>query len=193
MPLDQIVAENGDFRKLVIGCRASGTALPYPDAWFSCYVSNLVLQLIASPESQIREAYRVLKPGSVAAFTVWGRKPNSWLFTVRDEAERRLRERGVQFEAGPANGALSNFEFGANIDQFVGVFREAGFAQVKHWFQMQNFRIRNGDEYLAFFPNLRNLDEQLRNEIKAVYDELSGAGTTDLKVFEAMIILAYKD
>ena len=43
VPLDQIVEENAGFRKLVIGCRASGSALPFPDAWFSCYVANLVL------------------------------------------------------------------------------------------------------------------------------------------------------
>lgn len=75
----------------------------------------------------------------------------------------------------------------------VGVFREAGFNQVKHWFQMQNFRIRNGDEYLQFFPQFKNLGQEVRDEIKSVYDEISGANTTDLKVFEAMIILAYKD
>jgi len=49
--LDAIVAEQGTFRKLVYGCRASGSALPFPDAWFSCYVSNLVLQLIDSAEN----------------------------------------------------------------------------------------------------------------------------------------------
>ena len=41
--LDAIVADQGQFRKLVYGCRASGSALPFPDAWFDCYVSNLVL------------------------------------------------------------------------------------------------------------------------------------------------------
>ena len=41
--LDAIVAGQGQFRKLVYGCRASGSALPFPDAWFDCYVSNLVL------------------------------------------------------------------------------------------------------------------------------------------------------
>lgn len=41
--LDAIVAAQGQFRKLVYGCRASGSALPFPDAWFDCYVSNLVL------------------------------------------------------------------------------------------------------------------------------------------------------
>mmetsp|Transcript_22 Transcript_22/g.26 ORF Transcript_22/g.26 Transcript_22/m.26 type:complete len:91 (-) Transcript_22:381-653(-) len=87
-----MVQAQGEFRKLVIGCRASGSALPFPDGWFTCYVSNLVLQLIDSSTNMIREAYRVLKPGSVAAFTVWGRRENSLIFTCHDLAEKRLRE-----------------------------------------------------------------------------------------------------
>ena len=74
------------------GCRASGSALPFPDQWFTSYVSNLVLQLIDDSHAMIREAYRVLKPGSIAAFTVWGRRENSLLFTTRGTAEKRLRE-----------------------------------------------------------------------------------------------------
>ena len=91
--LDAIVAQHGDgFRKLVYGCRASATSLPFLDGWFTCYVSNLVLQLVDSKESQIREAYRVLKPGSIAAFTVWGRKENGLVMTLQAETERRKRE-----------------------------------------------------------------------------------------------------
>ena len=87
-----MVAAQGEFRKLVIGCRASGSALPFPDEWFTSYVSNLVLQLVDNSANMIREAYRVLKPGSIAAFTVWGRRERSLVFTCREYAEKRLRE-----------------------------------------------------------------------------------------------------
>ena len=89
--LDEIVEQQGEFRKLVCGYRASGSALPFPDAWFTSYIANQVLMLIDDPTSTIKEAYRVLKPGSVAAFTVWGRRQNSLQFTTREIAERRLR------------------------------------------------------------------------------------------------------
>ena len=82
----------GEFRKLVIGCRASGSALPFPDAWFTCYVSNLVLNIVDNSVNMIREAYRVLKPGSIAAFTVLGRRENCLFFTMKDFAEKRLSE-----------------------------------------------------------------------------------------------------
>jgi ubiquinone/menaquinone biosynthesis C-methylase UbiE len=88
------IAEKGDFRKMVIGCRASGTALPFKDGIFDAYVSNLVLMLIHDPAAQIREAYRVLKPGSRACFSVWGRRENSLNFTLEAMARKSLEEQG---------------------------------------------------------------------------------------------------
>ena len=72
-----MVAAQGDYRKLVLGCQASGSALPFPDAWFTSYVSHFVIMLVEDSVNMIKEAYRVLKPGGTAAFTVWGRLENS--------------------------------------------------------------------------------------------------------------------
>lgn len=49
--LDAMVEAQGNFKKLVYGCKASGSDLPFPDNWFDCYVSNLVLMLIDDAES----------------------------------------------------------------------------------------------------------------------------------------------
>jgi len=82
--IDKIVKANAGCRKFVYGCVASGTGLPFPDAYFNCYVSSLVLQLISDPVKQIHEAYRVLKAGSGrACFTVWGERDRSLIFTLR--------------------------------------------------------------------------------------------------------------
>lgn len=124
------MAEQGDFRKLVYGCQASGTALPFPDCWFDSYVSNLVLQLIDSPENQIREAFRVLKPGSIAAFTVWGRRENSLIFTASEITEQRMQgDNASQPNSAAYEGTVSNFNLGRDFEsKWAGVFREAGFA-----------------------------------------------------------------
>ena len=58
--LDDIVQEQGNFSKLVLGCRASGSALPYPDAWFTSYIANLVLMIVDDSHAMIKESYRVL-------------------------------------------------------------------------------------------------------------------------------------
>ena len=84
--MNTLVSSKGNFKKAVFGFRASGSALPYPDKWFNAYVSNLCLMLIDDPCKQINEAYRVLKPGSKACFTVWGRRENTLLFTTAGQA-----------------------------------------------------------------------------------------------------------
>jgi ubiquinone/menaquinone biosynthesis C-methylase UbiE len=60
--------------------------LPWDDGIFDCYVSNYVLHEVENPMSQILEAYRVLKTGGVAAFSVWGTRENSNSMTVVENA-----------------------------------------------------------------------------------------------------------
>ena len=49
--IDAEVAKSGnDYRKMVLGYNASGTALPFSDGVFDAYVSPLVLQLIYDPK-----------------------------------------------------------------------------------------------------------------------------------------------
>ena len=88
-----MVTEKGEFRKAVFGFRASGSDLPYPDQWFDAYVSNLCLMLIDDPNKQITEAYRVLKPGSKACFTVWGRREQTLLFNLIGLAKKSLKKK----------------------------------------------------------------------------------------------------
>ena len=75
----------------------------------------------------------MLKPGSIACFTVWGRRSQSLMFTAKDEAQRRDREGADPatpevFEDPPREeGTHSNFDVGRDINQWLEVFREAGF------------------------------------------------------------------
>lgn len=61
---------------------ANNEKLPYPDEFFDCYISNLSLMIVDNHHNQLLEAYRVLQPGGVAGFTVWGRKENTLFFTI---------------------------------------------------------------------------------------------------------------
>ena len=45
--------------------------------------------IVANPTNQILEAYRVLKPGSMACFTIWGSKEKCLQFSLTEELFER--------------------------------------------------------------------------------------------------------
>ena len=51
---------------------AVNEALPYADGIADRYVSSMALHLVEFPEKMLAEAFRVLKPGSIAAFSIFG-------------------------------------------------------------------------------------------------------------------------
>ena len=61
---------------------ANNEVLPFADQTFNAYIANLSIHLVNHPKRQIYEAYRVLKPGSAACFTIWGKKDECLLFTL---------------------------------------------------------------------------------------------------------------
>lgn len=42
------------------------------------------MHIVSNPVNQVKEAYRVLKKGSVAVFTVWGSREESLFFSLGD-------------------------------------------------------------------------------------------------------------
>lgn len=73
-------------KKSVFSCMADNMRLPFDNESFDCYISNLSLMIVPNHSKQIQECYRVLKPGSYACFTVWGRPENTINFTVQGKA-----------------------------------------------------------------------------------------------------------
>jgi len=147
--IDAKVAEKGEFKKLALGYRASGSDLPFKDGVFDSYVSPLVLMLIDDPKKQITEAFRVLKSGSRACFTVWGRRENSVSFWIKQRAMENLVAKGEleasKVQVDPVN---SNFELGENIQEYKEFMLSTGFSQVKYWYQPMNVLYRNGKDFV---------------------------------------------
>eukprot|EP00026_Physarum_polycephalum_P022444 Phypoly_transcript_26524.p1 GENE.Phypoly_transcript_26524~~Phypoly_transcript_26524.p1 ORF type:complete len:162 (+),score=33.00 Phypoly_transcript_26524:66-488(+) len=61
--------------------------LTFADESFDRYYASLGLHLVNDASQMLREACRVLKPGGIAAFSVWGRRGNSPQITILPEQQ----------------------------------------------------------------------------------------------------------
>ena len=66
----EIVREKGYPNVEVV--EAVNEALPYPDACADRYVANMSLHLVEFPDRMLAEAFRILKSGGIAAFSIVG-------------------------------------------------------------------------------------------------------------------------
>jgi len=61
---------------------ADAQSLSFPDHSFDRYIANLSLMLVPDANVTLRECFRVLKPGGVAAFSIWGDESKSPMMTI---------------------------------------------------------------------------------------------------------------
>ncbi|KAM9956946.1 hypothetical protein ACTFIR_003681 [Dictyostelium discoideum] len=117
--------------------------LPFPDNSFDRYFSNYCLHLVTSPETMLKEAYRVLEVGGIAAFSVWGRPENSNQFTIVKK---------IADEIGIEMGGASRSPFHLNDkNKLRQMALDAGFSRVLAGHTFVNSTIQNGEEYSEVF------------------------------------------
>jgi ubiquinone/menaquinone biosynthesis C-methylase UbiE len=161
-PADSTLKWNGDRPqgRHVFGCRADNQRLPFPDQYFSAYVSNLSMMIVGDYRQQISEAFRVLKPGSRACFSVWGRQENCLQFQITSMACERL---GRPAPEGPPR---TNFHLNEKKEEVCAEFLKAGFKDLKMWYQPSNWLYRNGEEFVKAFlaprPDTKEEDSDLK-------------------------------
>ena len=98
-------------------------SLPYDDATFDLAVSSFVLQLVPSRAAALREAQRVLQPGSTFAWVAWMRGGGRFAGDVI--ADEVLDAAGFDPpEPGARNGDL------ASVEAAAAAMRRAGFQNV---------------------------------------------------------------
>jgi SAM-dependent methyltransferase len=97
--------------------RGDAATLPFRDRSFDRVVSNLGLLHFPDPETAIVEAARVVKPGGVVAFSVWG--PDATALTVIPQALR------AQGPVAPSLNAPGFFRYG-EPGAFEATMRSAG-------------------------------------------------------------------
>jgi len=115
---------------------ANAEALQFEDASFDRYLANLNVMLVPDPDRALDEATRVLQPGGLAAWSVWGRPEHSLMFTIPPQAAERV---GIQLPEVPR----SNFHMG-DRDAFRERVRERGFDRVLAWYSPLTLDLRSG-------------------------------------------------
>jgi len=90
---------------------------------FDRYCSNMALQIVPDPDAMLREAARVLGPGGIAGFTVWGLSDieHSPMFSI---LPRSLEELGIKSPSPPQR---DNFHLGQDDRKLRERVRSAGF------------------------------------------------------------------
>eukprot|EP00347_Sterkiella_histriomuscorum_P016064 403354621 len=133
------------------------------------YLANLSLMLVDDPLKQIKECYRVLKPRGQAGFTVWGRKCNSPVFNIFEEAlnqvlfpENSTKPASMSQEKHQMIHLFTKeFEFGHSIDKIEQLFLEGGFTDIQMWYQTQNYVFEDSDDYWNFISKLQRQKEYI--------------------------------
>lgn len=148
---------------------ADAERLPFEDASFDRYIANLCLMLVPDAEKAFKEARRVLKPGSTAVFSVWGRKEHSPFMTVLAEAAAELNIQLTPTEE------RSNFHLG-ELNHLKQQALNAGFKRPIAWYQPVSFDIRSGEEFvrkqLTLWPIVQQLKSVSEDNQKAIWERV---------------------
>lgn len=105
-----------------------GTAyeIPQPDASFDCVLCTAVLEHLEEPESALKEAYRILKPGGFGLYTIpmfWHlhEEPRDFFRYTKHGITHLIRKAGFELvEIQPLSGFIMTFasEFSYFIQRF---------------------------------------------------------------------------
>ena len=201
--LQAIISAQSPFRKLVYACQANNELLPFESETFGGYLASLSVHIVANPVNQVKEAYRVLKKGSRAVFTVWGTRPESLFFSLGDMVLEKYLSKEQYSEHMKIKTLFHIYD--DKGEKFKNDLLSVGFTDIKILEAAQHLMIRTGADYIAqnsgrlkgLIGNFGITDEQtvasFLQDCEKLYDELSGKDTADLKTFGIAVFLAFKD
>ena len=118
---------------------ASNDSLPYNDGICDRYISNLTLHLVEDAPSMLREAFRLLKPGGIAIFSVWGKEDEHNIFKIQGRA---LSNAGISKPPGRTPFYLNN------DSELLHLLVDAGFRQVRSFYTAIGDSSQNADEFV---------------------------------------------
>ena len=173
--------------------QVNAESIPNEDSSADRFIANLIIQLTTFPEKVVAEAFRVLKPGGIAAFSVWGHRIPHNYFDILSDAAREL---GL-----PAGNERSLFHLNDPV-KLTKMIKDAGFEKSLYFFYSAPMVPQTVDEayiemrenplFAGFFNNF-NIEQQ-----QALKEKMLEGIVQRLEVeeqaftVEALVIIAYK-
>ena len=87
----------------------------------------------------------------------------------------------------------AGFKLSADLEATRAMFVDAGFNEVKMWFQPANWHFRSGDDLVVKYLSVKGgpcKDPAVVEEAVRIYDEKY---RDEMNIMETLIILAFKD
>jgi SAM-dependent methyltransferase len=119
------------------------TCLDIPDCSYDRYVCNMTIHYAPDADSFLREAVRVLAPGGVAGFTVWGRDAASPAMALPNTVKAHL---GLKAESTAPS--RSSHHMGEDDGALRARVLAAGFSQCTVWHAPGVVEAQDVDRYL---------------------------------------------
>ncbi len=171
--------------KIVKVFQADAEKLNIADDQFELYLCNYVVHLTLNPQNLINEAYRVLKPGGQAVFSVWGKIEDSTNFHAIEKLGGKID--------------TSKYDFHDN-KQYKTMLEKAGFKRFKMEYVNTLIDVYTTEDFVNQLQNkvvlekVNNLDKDAKqekmNEINKVCkeyedsDKLTSLNTMIFSVFK---------
>jgi SAM-dependent methyltransferase len=147
-------ATGGDFSQAMLAAarrahpaiefrQADARDLPFADAAFDTVVMSFGIHHLEQPERAAAEAFRVLRPGGMFAFTLWVKPQDNPAWTLVQGAAKAHGNPNVAMPAG--NDAA------VQLDKLLANARDAGFADVSHETVERRWRLPAGADLVGIF------------------------------------------
>jgi len=167
-------------------------ALAFPDSTFDVYISNGLLEIVKKPDWVVNEAYRVLKPGGAASFSIYGRMGICNTLRIYKSIRNRLGiKRGTE---------EPRFEL-ADPEKVKALIKSVGFKRVVYFYEQYHFNVIDPKDIFGMYldhPVLREgaaqagksheFEALVREEVEQILYEKE-----EPLIYEALVVTAFKD